>query len=439
MSIIGLDVGTTTLSAVVLDSRTLRPLDRRTVAHGAFLRGESYEKIQDPERILSLALSVTDELASRHAPVEAIGLTGQMHGVLYVNESGEAISPLYTWQDGRGNLPLPDGRRFADALSEETGCPLASGYGSVTHAWLKRRGLLPGSAAKMCTIHAWIAMKLTGRAEPLLHASDAASLGCFDVPSGRFDQKAIASLGAEYFPETVKSACVLGETPYGAKVVTAVGDNQASFIGAMGGETDAVLVNIGTGSQVSVRTGRFLSCPGCETRPLDGDACLLVGAPLCGGRAYAMLEKFIRSCAALAGAEPGPLYEKMNELAMDAPENPLSVNTAFCGTRSDPDARGSIGNLSEDNFTPAHFIHGVLSGMAGELHGCYASMTAATGAPARKLIASGNAVRLNPALRKILENMFGLPLSMPDAAEEAAFGAALLAGRVCGGDSTYRR
>lgn len=429
MSIIGLDIGTTTLSAVVLDGESLRPVDRQTVAHGAFLPGQDYEKIQDANLILRLALSAVSDLASRHAPVEAIGLTGQMHGILYVDENGDAVSPLYTWQDGRGNLPLPDGRRFADALSQETGYPLATGYGSVTHAWLLRNGGLPQGAKKLCTIHSWIAMKLTGRTEPVLHASDAASLGLFDIPSGRFDEKALSLIGAEYFPETLKNACVIGETEYGAKVITAIGDNQASFLGAMGGETDAVLVNIGTGSQVSVRTDSFLTCPGCETRPLDGDECLLVGAPLCGGRAYAILEKFLRECAALAGVQPGSLYEKMNELALTAPLHPLKVDTAFCGTRSDPDARGSVLNLGEDTFTPAHLIHGTLTGMARELHEYYLSMVRSTGRPAAKMLASGNAVRMNPALRQILTGLFGLPLSMPAAAEEAATGAAYLAGR----------
>jgi len=430
MSIIGLDIGTTTLSAVVLDGGTLRPIDRRTAVHGAFLTGSDYERIQDANLILRLALSLLDDLAALHAPVRAVGLTGQMHGILYVDEQGDAVSPLYTWQDGRGNLPLPDGRRFADALAQETGYPLASGYGSVTHAWLMRNGQLPKNARKLTTIHAWLAMKLAGRTAPILHASDAASLGLFDVPSGRFDEAAISLFGAEYFPETVKSACVIGETACGAKVVTAIGDNQASFLGSMGDEENAVLVNIGTGSQVSLRTDRFLSCPGCETRPLDGDECLLVGAPLCGGRAYAILEKFLRECAALTGVQPDFLYEKMNALAATAPVHPLQVNTTFCGTRSDPDARGSVLNLGEDNFTPHHLIHGTLTGMARELHEYYLSMTRAVGSPARKMIASGNAVRMNPALRSILTGLFGLPLSMPSAAEEAATGTAYLAARL---------
>ena len=430
MSIIGLDIGTTTLSAVVMEEASCHPLDRRTIAHNAFLPGAPYEKIQDASLILSLSLELIGSLRAQHGPVSAIGLTGQMHGIVYVNRNGRAVSPLYTWQDGRGNLLLPDGRRFADALSIETGYSLASGYGAVTHAHLMRNGLLPQEAERFTTIHGLLAMALTGRKTPLLHASDAASLGLFDLFRGAFDENAAAKVGASFFPEVTKTACVLGETEFGEKVVAAIGDNQASFLGAAGEEKNAVLVNIGTGSQVSVRTDRLLSCRGCETRPLDGNDYLLVGAPLCGGRAYAILEKFLRECAALSGAQPGSLYEKMNELALCAPENPLSVSTAFAGTRECPGDRGSILNLCEDNFTPAHLVHGTLTGMARELHQYYLSMTEAAGRPAEKLIASGNAVRRNPALRRILSETFALPLSMPSFEEEAAMGAAMLAAGV---------
>lgn len=439
MSIIGLDIGTTTLSAVVLEEGTHRSLHRETLPHGAFLPAQPHEKIQDAEKILSLSLGLIASLRSAYGPVSAIGLTGQMHGIVYTDAEGKPVSPLYTWQDGRGNLPLPDGRRFSDALSEETGYPLASGYGAVTHAYLLRNGLLPENAARFSTIHSCLAMLLTGRKLPLLHASDAASLGLYDLSRGEFDRQAIERLGADFFPETTGCACVMGETEFGEKVVTAVGDNQASFIGATSGEKNAALVNIGTGSQVSVRTDRLISCKGCETRPLDGGEYLLVGAPLCGGRAYAILEKFLRECAALAGVQPEPLYEKMNALAMTAPENPLCVSTAFCGTRENPSSRGAVANLGEDNFTPAHLIHGVLTGMAEELHEYYLSMVHAADTQADQLIASGNAVRRNPALGKILSEVFSLPLLMPDCEEEAATGAALLAERAVREASTYRR
>ena len=86
-------------------------------------------------------------------------------------------------------------------------------------------------------------------------------------------------------------------------------------------------------------------------------------------------------------------------------------------------------NLGEDNFTPAHLVHGVLSGLARELHDFYRQMAAASGTQAVRLIASGNAVRLNPALQKILSGLFSMPCILPSHEEEAATGAALLAAK----------
>ena len=56
-------------------------------------------------------------------------------------------------------------------------------------------------------------------------------------------------------------------------------------MGATDGDIHTMLVNVGTGSQFSVYTKDYMTCPGLETRPFPGGY-LLVGASLCGGRAY---------------------------------------------------------------------------------------------------------------------------------------------------------
>lgn len=56
--------------------------------------------------------------------VERIGITGQMHGVLYVDGAGQPVSPLYTWQDGRGSQIYREGESYADYLSQKSGVPI---------------------------------------------------------------------------------------------------------------------------------------------------------------------------------------------------------------------------------------------------------------------------------------------------------------------------
>ncbi len=133
MHAMGLDIGTTTLSAVVVDTDTGALLDSRTVPNATEIPGDPWARLQDPNRIWEQVSIITEQLLVAHPSIRCIGLTGQMHGMLYANAQGLAISPLYTWQDGRGDLFLSGEETYAQALSRQLGSPLATGYGAVTH------------------------------------------------------------------------------------------------------------------------------------------------------------------------------------------------------------------------------------------------------------------------------------------------------------------
>ena len=152
MKTFGLDIGTTTISAVVYDSDR-GVIAARTVKNDSFLTGESWERIQDPAVIEAAAMESVRVLLAEHPDVAAIGVTGQMHGILYLDSHGTPVSPLYTWQDGRGDLPHPDGGTWASYLSACSGYELATGYGLVTHAYNLHHGLVPKEATVLCTIH----------------------------------------------------------------------------------------------------------------------------------------------------------------------------------------------------------------------------------------------------------------------------------------------
>ena len=190
MRVLGLDIGTTTISAVVVENGQV--LQALTRPNGSFLQDrERWEKLQDPKRIRATALSMVDELFRLYPDVERIGVTGQMHGIVYLNRLGEPVSPLYTWQDGRGEEPTSTGETLVSWIRRRTGYPVATGYGLVTHCYNLRHGLVPVEAAVFCTIHDYIAMTLGGQSKPVLDASDAASFGLFDVARGAFDLEAM--------------------------------------------------------------------------------------------------------------------------------------------------------------------------------------------------------------------------------------------------------
>lgn len=429
MSVMGVDIGTTTVSVVMMDAESGGILGSRTVAHHAFLEGHIHQaKIQDPNRLYEAVKAAAAELSDDFGAPACIGLTGQMHGMLYVNEAGEAVSPLYIWQDGCGNLPMEDGRSYASCL-RETGGAASAGFGLTTHFYLQKNGLIPPEAVKMVTICDYVGMKLCGRNTPVVARDMAASWGCFDLAEGKFLVDEMERLGVDtsYLPKLMETHGVMGYTPAGIPVIVSLGDNQASVLGSVGNLCDTVLINIGTGSQVSMGTETYHDVSGSiELRPCVEGTSLLVGSGLCGGRAYAMLEQFYREVSGSGEA----MYQRMSEQAeafrkQYGTDAAWKVKTTFSGTRSDPEEKGSITGIGVENFHPGALTLGVIGGILEELYEMYSEMCRITGRKATKLVGSGNGLRKNRLMQQMAEERFGMKLEIPLYQEEAAYGAAL--------------
>ena len=235
-----------------------------------------------------------------------------------------------------------------------------------------------------------------------------------------------AGVDVSFLPETVKGYSVIGHTESGASVVCSMGDNQASFMGSVDEPENTLLLNIGTGSQVSFMTREFVDVHSdIELRPY-GDAYILAGSALCGGRAYAMLEAFYREIAGHS------CYDVMAEHASKFLEahglcKAWEVDTRFQGTRSDPSITGSIRGITAENFCPGAFTVGVIRGILEELRGMYEAMKAMTGRSAGIIVGSGNGIRKNEIMRRIAGEIFGLEVRVSESKEEAARGAAMCA------------
>ena len=314
-------------------------------------------------------------------------------------------------------------------MTRVSGQRLSTGYGLVTHFCLNRTGQIPKEATSLCTIGDYVGMRLCSRKTPLLHSSNAASLGLFDLRKSAFMSGffSILEMDAGMLPPVTPRLEPLGRY-HGIPVTTAIGDNQASFLGTAGFSTDAILVNEGTGGQISVASLNPFTSENIETRPLIDDKFLLVGSSLCGGRAYAVLEAFFRSYAKAAYGKDEDQYYVMGQLAEEgvalAGHSSMLVETAFSGTRSDPSKRGSISGLSEDNFTPAGLVYGTLSGIADELFRMWLEIRDSAGVNPQALYGAGNAIRKNRVLKRIFEEKFGLEMQLLPQSEEAACGAA---------------
>ncbi len=454
---IGIDLGTTTLTALALGAEDGRVLASETVGNDADATSAPDRALgraeSDPERIVAIALgclrAVAERLGDRAREVAGIGLAGQQHGVLLVDDAVRPLTPFISWRDGRGDDRIPGGTRsYAEEavrlMGEEAcaraGCRPATGYMGITLHWLKAHGRLPRKATA-CFIADFLGARLAARA-PATDPTLAATSGLFDVRARKWDSESIDALQLPpaLLPEVREATRPLGALAAGPggraglapgiPVYGPVGDSQAAFLGGTRGRDGEAFVNIGTGAQVAARSGRFLLAPPLETRPLPGEGYLLAGAQPGGGAAYAALEEFFRMVLGqFAGRGGDPLYERMNALAASAPPGAggLLCRPLFWGTRAAPEARAAWTGMSGRNFTPAHLARALLEGIVELLKEDLDRIVQATGTPLRCGVGCGNGLRKNPLLRTILSDKLGFPIDVPPCPEEAAVGAARLA------------
>ncbi len=426
--VLGIDIGTTTISAVIVNDNNCDVERAYTIKNDSFIKTiHDWEQIQDPDKIIFKVRKIIDEVFETYSDISAIGITGQMHGIVYVDKSGKHISPLYTWQDMRGNEEIQFSESVCDMIYTKYNQKVYTGYGLVTHIYNGLYGLIPEGASKICTIMDYLGMVLTGRSTPLVHSSNAASFGLFDTEKACFFNEIIKDLNLDekILPQIINDFSLLG-TYKGTPVCVAIGDNQASFLGSVRDEENSVLVNIGTGAQISVMSDVYFEAIGIETRPFIGHKFLLVGSSLCGGRAYAVLENFFREYAEALNVNEVNHYDIMEKLLRNRRENneKLIVRTTFTGTREEPEKHGSIQNITIDNWNPASLIHGFLEGIVDELFGMYENILKGT-LKKENMIASGNGIRKNHYLQDIMSEKFSMSVKMAKCEEEAAYGAAL--------------
>ena len=317
---------------------------------------------------------------------------------------------------------------YCQYIEKTTLKKVASGYGIASLFYDTVNNRTPPFASYICTIPDYAVMRLCGLSAPLSHSSNAASLGLFDLKRCRFMADRVRALGCEprFLPEVSASERFAGQTIDGIPVCVAIGDNQASYLGTAGTDP-SLLVNIGTGGQVSAVCSKPVEDPVLECRPYVDGKYLLVGASLCGGSAYSMLKDLISEAIHLAGGQvPNEIYRLMDEAAGNCRLPAPTVDVTFNGTRIDPRRTGKIEKITPDNFNIGSLAYGFMEGICRELRDYYSRIRRYTG-DTDALFMSGNALRNSSVFRWILCRSFGKAFLLSDHREEAAFGAALCA------------
>jgi len=458
----GVDVGTTNIAVFVIDihSGTVKAVS--IIANNPEVtdeKGKSKGRSEwDAEKATDLVFQSMAKIATKVDPqkIRGIGVTGQMHGTVLVSHDGHPLTPFIGWQDHRCDEKIPGSNKsYIDRMIElagkdgfkHEGCRPATGYMGSTLFWLKENNALPDEPSTACFLPDYVVMRMTGHA-PVTDPTNAGSSGIFNVITRKWDYNLIRRLGIQEvsLPEVRRSGEIVGgltaeasrktRLPRGIPVSVACGDNQASFLGSVADREGSMLVNIGTGGQVSMWVSEYVEAKNAETRCYLDESYLLVGADTCGGSSYALLHRFFLDVGrAFFGAKGHEsLYDEMRRQAAKVPPGAeeLRCEPFFAGSRFNPNRRAAWLRISESNFTAGHITRALLEGIAHHFKKLYGDMLQSGVSPKRCLVGSGNGIRKNSLLAEIFSDAFNMPIKIPVNPEEAAFGAALLAAIGCG-------
>lgn len=459
--VLGLDMGTTSISAVAVDESGCVVHSVTKTHHANVENLPSDYAEQSPAKILSAAVEALKSLSQQcpSGSVVGIALTGQMHSTVLLDQTGSTVGNVVTWQDRRslsidssGTLLAELQRRATEAGMLSTGCRLSAGYLGTTLFAMRRLQQLSSAVDHVSFVADWIGSQLTGQ-NPVTERSHAASSGLYDLQSDEWSDALLqaAEIPRCWLPDVRESGAVTGQLndamsaatglPAGLPVFNAIGDNQASVLSALPDQPGSILINIGTGGQIVWRVPAFVRQLPLDTRILPGtpdsvslqpqSQFMIVGAGLCGGDAIAWVNRTVRHWLQMFGLNltEDEVWDRLQaSVSPQQSSSALVCEPFFRGTRYEPERRGVLKGISPDNLTPPNMLISVLDGIAQSMFDVWASSPEARQHPLQRVAMSGNAVKRNPLLVEAVRRRFGVPVEVARHSEEAATGTAMLAG-----------
>ena len=447
--LIGIDVGTTGTKTLLIDAdgKVISSATREYPLHTP----KPLWAEQDPEdwwrATVESIRAVLSESGVRAADVAGLGLTGQMHGLVALDERGQVLRPCIMWNDQRTALQCAEimqtvGRERFLSLTGNVALP---GFTAPKILWVRQNEpdvyrrighvLLPKDYIRYC---------LTS--DYATEVSDAAGTVLLDVGHRRWSSEVLQALDIpeEWMPRCYESPEVTGTlTPQaaaatglqvGLPVIGGGGDNAAAAIGSGIVREGIISVSVGTSGVVFAHTDQLKLDPQarlhsfCHAVPGKWH---VMGVMLSAGGSLRWLRDTIagpeREVGRLAGVDP---YEIMiAEAAQVAPGcEGLLFLPYLTGERTphpDPNARGAFVGLTLRHGKGA-LVRSVLEGVAYGLRDSL-ELLRALQIPVRQVRALGGGAR-SAVWRQIMADVFAAELVTINITDGAAYGAALLAG-----------
>lgn len=434
---LGIDLGTSSVKAVVTDL-TGSLLAQATADYPVSSPHAGWAET-DPELWWSaIVKAVRQSAAATDARITAIGLSGQMHGVVPTDSCGRPVRPAMLWADARALDQLAVYRDLPPAALMRLANPLTPGMAGPLLAWVAanepqvyrttRWALQPKD---------WIRGRLTGQfaSEP----SDASATLLYDIPGDKWDLDVVDALGLDpdmlppLLPhagilagELLSSAADLLGLEAGIPVAAGAADTAAAALGSGLTRPDQAQLTIGTGAQIVIPIDTaavpFAGVPVTHLyRAATERGWYQMGAVLNGG----LTLNWVRQ---LLGASWAELYESATVPGQLA--DPIFLPHLH-GERTpymDTSLRGSWTGL-DPRHDRVSLLRSALEGVAFTIRAALDALPGTGGIDHLRLAGGGSTA---PGWRQMLADVLGYPLRAVHIPAASGRGAAMLGARAAG-------
>jgi xylulokinase len=438
--LIGIDLGTSGVKSIVLTPEG-KPLGLATQEY-KFDIPQPGRAEQEPQVWYDAALETLRQAIEQAnidgREVAAIGFSGQMHGLVPLDEKGEPVRPAILWADQRSadQAARVWSELGTETLGEWTANPLATGF--MLPSWLWLRENEPETAARTAHLMLpkdYLRYRFTG--EIAGDVTDASSTGLFDVANRTWSRPLMDRFDIDpaLFPPVFESSAVAGRLRY----------DVAGAVGLPGG----TLVITGGGDQAMQAVGNGVIRPGVMSSTIGSGGVLFttVKEPLYDPKlrmhtyCHAMPETWHLQAATLNGGlalrwlrdrvlDGTRTYNEIAEAAQKIPPGAdgLIFLPYLIGERTphmDPNARGTFHGLRFSHDW-RHMARAIMEGVVLALRDGF-EVILEIGGSGKSVIASGGGTR-HPLWLQLQADILNRPIYRSQTFEAAAVGAALIAG-----------
>ena len=267
---LGIDIGTSSVKAVIADSN--QTVVAQASAPLVISRPQPLFSEQDPESWWLAAVEAIQALPKRlRGAVQAIGLSGQMHGATLLDKAERPLRPAILWNDGRSAGECQEIERLEPRSREITGNLVMPGFTAPKILWVRHHEPdIYRNTASVLLPKDFVRLKLTG--EKVSDLSDASGTSWLDVERRDWSDEMLNATGLTriHMPRLVEGSAPSGQlrpgiaTLLGLPQVTVAGgggDNAASAVGMGIVAPGQAFLSLGTSGVLFVVTDRFRPNP----------------------------------------------------------------------------------------------------------------------------------------------------------------------------------